>query len=123
MFSCFIFEDPMVRAKVWLRQPWNFNMSFLVFAKVLDDGEINEKGFSVCPFWLQMQRISALWMTDKVGMLLVGKAGKVLAVEGDGGKLVGGKWLHARILVDITKPLKQGYWLTFATGDRRMGYF
>lgn len=48
----FYFDDPMVRAKVWLRQPWNFNKSLMVFTKVDADGAINEQGFTRCPFWI-----------------------------------------------------------------------
>lgn len=58
-------------------------------------------------------------MIEKVGLLLGGKTGKVLVVEGDGEKIVGGKWLRVRVLVDVTKLLKQGCWLALATGDRR----
>lgn len=103
----FYFDDPMVRAKVWLRQPWNFNKSFLVFPKVSDDGEIDKKGFSICSFLVQMQGIPVLWMTKKVGMLLGGKAGKVLKVNVDEGRLTGGKWLCVRVVVvvDVTKSL------------------
>lgn len=57
-------------------------------------------------------------MIEKVGMLLEGKASKVLAVDDDRGKLVGGKWLCVQVLVDITKLLKQSCWLTLATDDR-----
>lgn len=34
----FYFDDPMVRAKVWLRQPWSFNKSLMVFTKFAEDG-------------------------------------------------------------------------------------
>lgn len=94
-------------------------MSLLVFSKVNDDGEIDEKGFSKCLFWLQIQRIPALWMTKKVGLLLWGKADKVLVVDGGEGKLKGAKWLRVRVLFDVTKLLKQGCWLNIANGDCR----
>lgn len=46
----FYFDDPMLRAKVWLRGPWNCNKSLLVFFKVSDDGEIYEKDFQSIRF-------------------------------------------------------------------------
>lgn len=49
--------------------------------------------------------IPALWVSDKVGMLLGSKTGKVISVESDGGKIFAGKWLGVCVLVDVTKPL------------------
>lgn len=56
----FYFDDLMVREKVWLRLPWSFSKSLMVFSKVSVDGEIDENGFNVCPFWLQLQGIPTL---------------------------------------------------------------
>lgn len=63
----------------------------LVFSNVDDDGEIDEKGLSVCPFWIQMQGLPPLWMTEKVGILLRSKEWKVIKVDGGKGKFAGGK--------------------------------
>lgn len=79
----------------------------MVFTKVVDDGVIDEKGFFGCSFWVHLQGIPTLWMTENVGRLLGGKAGKVIAIESDEGKITGGKWLRVRVLTDVTKPLQQ----------------
>lgn len=116
----FKFDDPMIKARVWVRQPWYFNQSLMVFNKIPDNGEINvDKGFDECPFWIQLHGIPILWMTEKIGNLLGGKIGRILEVEADKGKLACGKWLRVRVLVKVTRHLKKGCWLSWTGGERR----
>lgn len=58
-------------------------------------------------------------MTEKAGLLLEGKVGKVLKVDIEKGKLTCGKWLRFRMLVDVTKDLNHVCWLNLANSDRR----
>lgn len=74
----FYFDDLDVQAKVWLCQSWSFNKSLLVFAKVADDGSIDENDFKLCPFWLQLQGLPTHLMTEKVSELLRVGLGKLL---------------------------------------------
>lgn len=88
-----------------------------MFVKVFDDGSIDESDFNLCPFWLQLQGFPTLWMTEKVGELFGCKAGKVIKVDANDGKLICVKWLSVRVLIDVTKPLKQSCWLNLSSGE------
>lgn len=61
-------------------------------------------------------------MTEKVGFLLGEKVGDVLKVDVDEGKLIGGKWLCVRILVDVSKPLKTRMLAQSCDWGSLMGY-
>ncbi|XVF51709.1 hypothetical protein PTKIN_Ptkin04bG0206200 [Pterospermum kingtungense] len=86
----FKFKTAMEKAKVLLRQPWFFNKSLLVMQAI--DGSEDLEGLEII--------------------------GEVLEVEMSEKRRVWGKWIRVRVVIDVTKPLKKGCWLTIIGGKR-----
>ncbi|XVF49770.1 hypothetical protein PTKIN_Ptkin04bG0041300 [Pterospermum kingtungense] len=89
-----IVGDLCLLGKMMLRKPFSLEVMKITFLKA----------WQVSPK-LEIREVGERYMVG-------GKIGDVLEVEMSDRRRVWGKWIRARVVIDITKPLKKGCWLT-----------
>ena len=104
----FHFEDIGEKENVLLRQPWFFNKSLLVLENYDDHSKPEDFKLHWCPFWVQIHGLPLGMMIEKIGLILGESIGDVEELDVDNDKLVWGKYLRVRVLLNITHPLKKG---------------
>lgn len=107
-------DDP---CRIISRGPWSVMGSLLILRKWDQRKTFNDLDFSFSPFWIQIHGLPLGFLNPKAGMEIAKSLGEVIAVEepGERGRLA--NFLRVRIWVDITKPLKKGFFLRRAKED------
>ncbi|TXG48183.1 hypothetical protein EZV62_027477 [Acer yangbiense] len=103
----FHFKNEEDRRRVISGGPWSFDDALMVFAKSEGKGRIESIQFKEAKFWVQIHQVLILCMTKKIGWFLGSMIGEVVEVDGGNSGEAGGKFLPARVKVDITKPLRR----------------
>lgn len=102
-------EDDLCR--IISKGPWSVMGSLLILRKWDQSKTFSDLDFSFSPFWIQIHGLPLGFLNPKAGMEIAKSLGEVITVEepGERGKLA--NFLRVRIWVDITKPLKKGFFL------------
>lgn len=97
--------------RVISRGPWSVMGSLLILRKWDQKKSFSELDFNFSPFWVQIHGLPLGLLNSKAGMTIARSLGEIIAVEepGDKGRLA--NFLRVRVWVDITKPLKKGFFL------------
>ncbi|KAF7153435.1 hypothetical protein RHSIM_Rhsim01G0139400 [Rhododendron simsii] len=102
-------EDDLCR--IISKGPWSVMGSLLILRKWDQSKAFSDLDFSFSPFWIQIHGLPLGFLNPKAGMEIAKSLGEVIAVEepGERGRLA--NFMRVRIWVDITKPLKKGFFL------------
>ncbi|TXG73942.1 hypothetical protein EZV62_002521 [Acer yangbiense] len=103
----FHFQSLADREMVCARGPWHFDRCLIVLVKPQGLGEISKLSFNFVEFWVQVHNIPIICMTGKIARLIFNSIGPVIDFPMET-KNYWGKFLRAKIRVDISKPLKRG---------------
>ncbi|TXG64469.1 hypothetical protein EZV62_011463 [Acer yangbiense] len=103
----FHFKNEEDQRRVILGGPWSFDDALMVFAKSEGKGRIESIQFKEAEFWVQIHQVPILCMTKKIGWFLGSMIEEVVEVDGGNSGEAGGKFLRARVKVDIMKPLRR----------------
>ncbi|KAG5544352.1 hypothetical protein RHGRI_016938 [Rhododendron griersonianum] len=102
-------EDDLSR--VICRGPWSVMGSLLVLRRWDQKKSFGELDFNFSPFWIQVHGLPLGFLNSKAGMVIAKSIGDVIAVEEPGEKGRLANFMRVRIWVDISKPLKKGFFL------------
>lgn len=72
---------------------------------------LEEMDFSCSPFWVQIQGLPLGFLNARSGMRIAETLGEVIAAEDPEGRGKLNKFLWVRVWIDVTKPLKKGFFL------------
>lgn len=89
--------------------PWLVMGCLMVLRKL--DGLQTLMDFSCSPFWVQIQGLPLGFLNARSRMRIVEMLGEVIAVEDPEGSGKLNKFLWVRVWIDVTKPLKKGFFL------------
>ncbi|KAK2638727.1 hypothetical protein Ddye_026522 [Dipteronia dyeriana] len=103
----FTFKSASDMQQVLYRGLWSFDKALLVLEKPIGKGEIQKMSINKVSFWVQIHNIPIIYMTAVIGQFLGSLIGDV--IEFDEGKLGDcvGKFIWAKVVVDVEKPLRQ----------------
>ncbi|KAE9461554.1 hypothetical protein C3L33_06540, partial [Rhododendron williamsianum] len=107
----FGFKNDDDLCRIISKGPWSVMGSLLILRKWDQSKTFSDLDFSFSPFWIQIHGLPLGFLNPKAGMEIAKSLGEVITVEepGERGKLA--NFLRVRIWVDITKPLKKGFFL------------
>ncbi|PON79279.1 hypothetical protein PanWU01x14_013950 [Parasponia andersonii] len=109
----FSFNCGLEKNRVLEIETWNFNKAFSVL-KDFDGRRESPRSreFRFTKFWMQMHNLPLHGMTEVVSHFLANQIGKCIEVEKDSKGKCWGVW----VLIDISKPLRQGAKVRLGTG-------
>ncbi|KAF7135399.1 hypothetical protein RHSIM_Rhsim08G0131400 [Rhododendron simsii] len=111
-----------VIAKAWRTSeevslaPWGDNLYAFGF-KSEDDKTLEQLDFNCSPFWVQIQGLPLGFLNVRSEMKIAESLGDVIAVEDPDGKGKPMKFIRVRVWIDISKPLKKGFFLKRAQNE------
>ncbi|KAE9445306.1 hypothetical protein C3L33_22796, partial [Rhododendron williamsianum] len=102
-------EDDLCR--IISKSPWSVMGSILILRKWDQKKSFSELDFSLSPFWVQIHGLPLGFLNVKTGSAIAKSFGDVIAVEdpGERGRLA--NYLRIRVWLDVSKPLKKGFFL------------
>lgn len=102
-------EDDLCR--IISKGPWSIMGSLLILRKWDLSKAFSDLDFSFSPFWVQIHGLPLVFLNPKAGMEIAKSLGDVIVVEepGESGRL--SNFMRVRIWVDVSKPLKKGFFL------------
>ncbi|KAL5566911.1 hypothetical protein UlMin_030075 [Ulmus minor] len=103
----FHFLSTTDRRRVFAGGPWCYQNKLLVLEEPTGVGDYSKMSFSKAPFWVQLHNIPVFCMSKTVGSILGNMVGLVQEVECNQDELCLGTFIRVRVIVDISKPLKQ----------------
>ncbi|KAF7130102.1 hypothetical protein RHSIM_Rhsim10G0077300 [Rhododendron simsii] len=106
---CFKSEDDL--CKIISLGPWSVMGCLMVLRKWDGHKTLEEIDFSCSPFWVQIQGLPLGFLNTRSGMRIAETLGDVIAVEDPDGRGKLNKFLRVRVWIDVTKPLKKGFFL------------
>ncbi|KAI8563747.1 hypothetical protein RHMOL_Rhmol03G0132900 [Rhododendron molle] len=106
----FDLEEDLI--KITNQAPWSVMGGLLVLTRWDHDKSVEELDFSSSPFWVQVHGLPLGQINKKNGSLIASMIGQEV-VQGNtsfsSARFQG--YLHLRVIIDITKPLKKGFFL------------
>ncbi|XP_058223598.1 uncharacterized protein LOC131333208 [Rhododendron vialii] len=112
---CFKSEDDL--CKIISLGPWSVMGCLMVLRKWDGHKTLEEIDFSCSPFWVQIQGLPLGFLNTRSGMRIAETLGDVIAVEDPDGRGKLNKFLRVRVWIDVTKPLKEGFFLKRVNED------
>ncbi|XP_042958241.1 uncharacterized protein LOC122298932 [Carya illinoinensis] len=106
------FKSRSDKIRVLNGRPWSFDKSLLCIQDCEGAKSIKEMQFCFEPFWIQCHDMPFAGMTASMGQKLGSSLGKVLMVDTDGSETCWGKFLRVKVMLDITKPLARGRFIS-----------
>ncbi|KAI9123925.1 hypothetical protein K1719_005225 [Acacia pycnantha] len=115
----FKFEEEKEYSRILRGRPWSINGNLLNLMERMKYKSYAEFDFSRCPVWIQMHNVPLEAMCSMNAIRIGGHVGEVLLVEDpiQNGRYLR-SFLRARILLDLRKPLANGFWLPKPDGGR-----
>ncbi|XP_075483839.1 uncharacterized protein At4g02000-like [Primulina tabacum] len=105
------FHSVIDRRHVLMDGPWTFFKDLVVFKAPQGLQKPADLVFDEMPIWVQCYNIPIVFMQSTILRNIGSKIGQVLDIEaGDDGNCIG-RFARVRVMLDITKPLKQGIWV------------
>ncbi|KAI9115272.1 hypothetical protein K1719_013591 [Acacia pycnantha] len=100
-------------------RPWSVNGSLLNLLERSKYKSYDEFDFSRCPIWIQMHNIPLEALCLENAVTIGGHVGKVILAEDPhyNGRYLR-NFLHARVVLDLRKPLSYGFWLPRPDGRK-----
>ncbi|KAF7146204.1 hypothetical protein RHSIM_Rhsim04G0115200 [Rhododendron simsii] len=108
-------EDDLCR--IISKGPWSVMGSILILRKWDQAKPFSDLDFDFSPFWVQIHGLPLGFLNSKTGMVVAKSLGEVIAVEdpGDCGRMT--NFLRVRVWLDVSKPLKKGFFLRRSKED------
>lgn len=102
-------EDDLCR--IISKGPWSIMGSILILRKWDLAKPFSDLDFDFSPFWVQIHGLPLGFLNSKAGMVVTKSLGEVIVVEdpGDRGRMT--NFLRVRVWLDVSKPLKKGFFL------------
>ncbi|XP_058185666.1 uncharacterized protein At4g02000-like [Rhododendron vialii] len=91
--------------------PWSVMGCLLILRKWEANRTLEELDFDFSPFWVQIQGLPFCFLNAKSGLKIAEALGEVIAVADPEKERKLMKFIRVRVWVDITKPLKRGFFL------------
>lgn len=107
----FSFQNEDDLGRIISKGSWSIMGSILILRKWDQSKSFSDLDFDFSPFWVQIHGLPLRFLNSKTGMVVAKSLGEVIAVEdpGDRGRMT--NFLRVRIWLDISKPLKKGFFL------------
>lgn len=97
--------------KIMRLSPWSIMGCLMILRKWDGQKTLEELDFSFSPFWVQIQGLPLGFLNARSGMKIAETLGEVIAVEDPDGRGKPMRFIRVRVWIDITKPLKKGFFL------------
>ncbi|KAE9461529.1 hypothetical protein C3L33_06552, partial [Rhododendron williamsianum] len=97
--------------KIMRLSPWSIMGCLMILRKWDGPKTLEESDFSFSPFWVQIQGLPLGFLNARSGMKIAETLGEVIAVEDPDGRGKPMRFIRVRVWIDITKPLKKGFFL------------
>lgn len=97
--------------KIMSSGPWSIMGCLMVLRKWDAQKTLEELDFNFSPFWVQIQGLPLGFLNARSGMKIAESLGEVIAVEDPDGRGKPMRFIRVRVWIDITKPLKKGFYL------------
>ncbi|KAH7855978.1 hypothetical protein Vadar_031225 [Vaccinium darrowii] len=107
----FDFKTEEDAGKIMKLGPWSFMGCLMVLRKWEAQKTLEELDFNLSPFWVQIQGLPLGFLNERSGKKIAEILGDVIAVEDPVGQGKLRKYIRVRVLIDISKPLKKGFFL------------
>jgi hypothetical protein len=96
------------RQKALEGTPWLVGCYAVILQEYDEPLKPSNVSFSTVTMWVRILDLPFGWMNAKRGARVVGLIGEVQKVEADSEGKVSGPFLRARVVIDISKPLRRG---------------
>lgn len=93
------------------RGPWSVMGSLLILRRWDMKKAFSNLDFNFSPFWFQVHGLSLGFLNPKTGMVIAESLGDVITVEDPSEKGSITNFLQVRVWLDVSKPLKRGFFL------------
>ncbi|KAK2640565.1 hypothetical protein Ddye_028360 [Dipteronia dyeriana] len=103
----FTFKNDDDKRRILHGGPWSFDNALLVIEEPLGKGDIQDMRFNKVAFWIYFHRVPLICMTSEIGRFLGGLIGEVEEVDDGRSHDCVGKYIHVRVVIDITQPLRR----------------
>lgn len=105
------FESLIDRRYAFDEGPWTFFKDLVIFKAPKGTQQATSIVFDELPIWVQCHNLPLAYMHSSILKNVGARLGKVIEVEaGEDGSCTG-KYARIRIMLDISKPLRQGIWV------------
>lgn len=109
--------------RVWKGSPWSFNMKLLALTP-LSAGDYPETIMTnAVPFWVQAFGVSLSYVSTNICEAIGNFIGTYLDVDKNNFKISCPAYLRVRVLIDISKPIKQRMRVKINAGQQLMLQF
>lgn len=99
------FANARDKSKVLAGRPWTFDNHLVMLNEINGDQQPSDILMTLCPFWIRLYNLPLGCRSMKHIRLVAGSVREVIDVESDG--VVWDSSARARVMVDVTKPLKR----------------
>lgn len=104
--------ESMVNRRYALKEgPWNFFKDLVIFKVPNGFQQAAEIVFDELPIWVQFHNLPLAYMHATILKNVGSRLGKVLEIEGSEDGSCAGKYARIQVMLDISKPLRQGIWV------------
>ncbi|XP_041025493.1 uncharacterized protein LOC121265896 [Juglans microcarpa x Juglans regia] len=107
------FQKEQDKGIVIAGRPWSFDRMLACLEEFDGCTPLKEIPFAFEVFWVQVHDLSLACMTKDVGVQIGERIGTMLDVEVDGSGVGWGQFLDIKVVVDITKTLIRGKFISF----------
>lgn len=108
-------EDDMT--KIMGLSPWSIMGCLMVLRKWEAQKTLEQLDFNYSPFWVQIQGLPLGFLNVRSGMKIAESLGDIIAMEDPDGRGKPMKFIRVRVWIDISKPLKKGFFLKRAQNE------
>lgn len=106
--TLFLFHKEEDMNRVLWASPWSFDKYLLVLHKFGKGDAVSTIRFDRSPFWIQIHGLPMRMQTKEVAEKIVGPMGTIEKMDVEPRGFSMGKYLRARVTIDISKPLCRG---------------
>ena len=117
------FGDEREKRRVLDMSPWSYEKQLVLLQEF--EGELTPKEIEMrwSPFWVQIYNLPLKCRTKETAWAIGSKLGSVMEVDVSDSGVQWGKYLRARVKIDVTKKLVRGKKITIEGGESRWVYF
>ncbi|KAM0881148.1 hypothetical protein ACQ4PT_033125 [Festuca glaucescens] len=104
----FVAELPSERERdrIWERSPWTVNKHAVVLENFKRSQRPSELRFDRLPIWVRVMNLP-FNLNDDWGKMIASSIGEFISVDTSNTKLVSGKFLRARVSINVHEPLQR----------------
>ncbi|XP_073152582.1 uncharacterized protein [Henckelia pumila] len=99
------------RRRALMDGPWTFFKDLIVFKAPMGLQKSTDMVFDEIPVWVQCHNVPLAFMQDSIIRNIAEGIGRVIEIDSEEDGRCSGKFARVRVILDITKPLRQGIWV------------